>query len=99
MKTIKPSPHAWQKLASLANMAPQESTDLPLGFATRVAAACRNQSRESALAVFEWLTLRGLAVTMIILLGCMALSYQSVVDIVGGETALAGSWIESLLPL
>lgn len=73
--------------------------EMPFGFATRVVAACRDQSRESALAVFEWLTLRGLAVTMIILLGCMAFSYQSVVEVVGGETALAGSWLESLLPL
>lgn len=99
MKTIKKSQQAWPKLARLAGTAPQELAEMPLGFTTRVVASCRNQSRESALAVFEWLTLRGLAITMIILLGCMAFSYQSVADVVGGETALAGSWLESLLPL
>lgn len=99
MKTTKTSQQAWPKLAGLAGTAPQEQMEMPLGFATRVAAACRGQSRESALAVFEWLTLRGLAVTMIILLGCMAVSYESVAGVVSGETALAGSWLENLLPL
>lgn len=99
MKTTKTSQQAWPKLARLAGTAPQEQMEMPLGFATRVAAACRTQSREGALAVFEWLTLRGLAVTMIILLGSMAFSYKSVADVVGGETALAGSWLESFLPL
>ncbi len=99
MKTTKSSHQAWSKLAQLAALAPQELVEMPLGFATRVAAACRDQSRESSLAVFEWLTLRGLAVTMIILLGCMAISYESVADIVDGETALAGSWLENILPL
>lgn len=99
MKTTRTSQQAWSKLTRLAATAPPEPVEMPPWFAARVAAACRSQSRESALAVFEWLTLRGLAVTMIILLGCMAFSYQSVVDVVGGETALAGSWLESLLPL
>lgn len=99
MKPSHTSQQAWLKLSQLAATAPQEPVEIPPGFATRIAAACRSQSRESALAMFEWLTLRGLAITMIILLGCMAFSYQSVVDVVGGETALAGSWLESLLPL
>ncbi|MEY4483981.1 MAG: hypothetical protein RL693_1433 [Verrucomicrobiota bacterium] len=99
MKPSNTSQQAWSKLTQLAATAPPEPGEMPLGFATRVVAACRSQSRESALAMFEWLTLRGLAVTMIILLGCMAFSYQSVVEVVGGETALAGSWLESLLPL
>lgn len=99
MKSPRTSQQAWQKLSQLAATAPQAPEEIPFGFATRVVAACRNQSRESALAIFEWLTLRGLAVTMIILLGCMFFSYQSVVEVVGGETALAGSWLESLLPL
>lgn len=99
MKPPPTSQQAWSKLARLAATAPEDPMEIPFGFATRVVAACRDQSRESALAIFEWLTLRGLAVTMIILLGCMAFSYQSVVEVVGGETALAGSWLESLLPL
>lgn len=99
MKPNRTSQQAWLKLSQLAARAPQSLEEMPLGFATRVVAACRNQSRESALAMFEWLTLRGLAVTMLILLGSMFFTYQSVVEVVGGETALAGSWLESLLPL
>ncbi|CAN5831566.1 hypothetical protein BH11VER1_BH11VER1_04600 [soil metagenome] len=99
MKPSNTSQQAWLKLSQLAATAPQEPVEMPFGFTNRVLAACRNPSRESALAMFEWLTLRGLAVTMVILLGCMFFSYQSVADVVGGETALAGSWLESLLPL
>ena len=96
-----PSKHAWPRLAAHVNALPaaQHDVEPPLGFATRVVAQWKSNPREASVALLEWLTLRGLAVAVIILLGSAALSYDTLVGVFTGETALAGGWFDSLLTL
>jgi hypothetical protein len=77
----------------------QSDAEVPFGFATRVVAQWKTHPREVSVALLEWLTMRGLAVAVVILLGSAALSYDTLLGVFTGETALAGGWIDSLLTL
>ncbi len=90
---------AWHRLAQQAGQVPEPSREAPPGFATRVLAHWREARGESTLAMLEWLTLRGLAVALFILLGCAALGYDTLLGVFSGETGLAGGWFDSLLTL
>jgi hypothetical protein len=96
-----PAERAWPRLAARARTSPadQSAAEVPLGFATRIVAQWKSQPREASFALLEWLALRGMAVAMIILLGSAALGYDTLSGIFTGETALAGSWFDSLLTL
>jgi len=89
----------WVSLAYKASQAPEPDAEAPLGFATRVVAQWKTLPREASVALLEWLTMRGLAVAVLILLGSAALSYDTLLGIFTGETALAGGWFDSLLTL
>lgn len=91
---------AWPRLASLAAKAPADVPGMPFGFATRAVAAWSANRRETSLAAFEWLTLRGLAVAMVIFAGSAAFGYETVAEVFTGEASLVGEWIDMLpLPL
>ena len=98
-----PPERAWPRLAAHVRAsqedAPLPAADAPLGFATRVVAQWKSHPREASVALLEWLTLRGLAVAVVILLGSAALSYDTLIGVFTGETAMAGGWLDSLLPL
>jgi hypothetical protein len=93
------SERRWPTLAFLASQAPEPDAEAPFGFATRVVAQWKSHPREASVALLEWLTMRGLAVAVVILLGSAALSYDTLLGVFTGETALAGGWIDSLLTL
>jgi hypothetical protein len=92
---------AWPRLAARVRADHHTLLDeqAPLGFATRVVAQWKTHPREATVALLEWLTMRGLAVAVVILLGSAAFSYDTLLGIFTGETALAGSWFDSLLTL
>lgn len=92
---------AWPRLAATvrASATAQPDAEAPFGFATRVVAQWKTHPREASVALLEWLTMRGLAVAVVILLGSAAFSYDTLLGIFTGETALAGSWFDSLLTL
>lgn len=71
---------------------------MPFGFATRVVSGLKAQRRESTLAAFEWLTVRGLAVALVIFVGSAAFGFDTVADVFAGETSLVGGWLD-ILPL
>lgn len=97
-----PSERAWPRLATkvratqVSQAGPEEA---PFGFTTRVVAQWKTHPREASVALLEWLTMRGLAVAVLILLGSAALSYDTLLGIFTGETALAGGLLDSLLTL
>jgi hypothetical protein len=100
MKSIRPSKNAWSKVAQLAATAPAAAAEAPFGFAGRVVAAWQGNRRESTLAAFEWLTLRGLAVALLIFAGSAAFGYETVSEMFAGETSVVGGWVDMLsLPL
>jgi hypothetical protein len=94
MKPTRPSEQAWTKLARLAADAPAEPADVPFGFAGRVVAQWKSNRRESTLAAFEWLTLRGLAVALIIFVGSAAFGYETLAEVVAGETSMVSGWMD-----
>jgi hypothetical protein len=96
MKSNRPSEHAWNRLSHLAAQADAEPAELPLGFSTRVVTAWQADKRETTLAAFEWLTLRGLAVALVIFAGSAAFGYESVTGAFAGETSLVGGWLDYL---
>lgn len=99
MKAPRKTETAWPKLAKLAAQAPHEaSAGLPYGFATRVVTAWKADRRESTLAAFEWLTVRGFAIALVIFAGSAALGYDAVADAVTGDGSLVGGWVD-LLPM
>lgn len=93
--------HAWPRLAARVRTTAtaEPEAEAPFGFATRVVAQWKTHPREASVALLEWLTMRGLAVAVVILLGSAALSYDTLLGVFTGETALAGGWIDSLLTL
>ncbi|HSI63134.1 MAG TPA: hypothetical protein VLE43_08440 [Candidatus Saccharimonadia bacterium] len=93
------SEHAWPRLAARAAQTSQPDEEAPMGFATRVVAQWKTSPKEASFALLEWLTLRGLAVAVVILLGSAAFGYDTIVGVFTGETALAGGWFDSLLTL
>lgn len=99
MKTRSPLENAWNKLARLAGRAPGEALDMPFGFATRVAAAWKADRRENSLVAFEWLTLRGLAVAVLIFAGSAAFGYDTFAGVFTGEASLGGGGWLDILPL
>jgi hypothetical protein len=99
MNTNQQPNAVWSKLTRLAATAPPESADMPFGFATRVVAQWREQPREASFAMLEWLTVRGLAIAALILLGSAVIGYEAIAGVVTGETSMAGGLIESLLTL
>jgi hypothetical protein len=98
MKPTRPSEQAWNKLAQLAAEAPAEPVEVPFGFAGRVIASWKSDRRETTLAVFEWLTVRGLAVALVIFAGSAAFGYETVADVFAGETSVVSSWLD-VIPL
>jgi hypothetical protein len=100
MNAPRPSEHAWSRLSRLAAQSPPEPAEFPLGFASRVVAAWKSDHRETTLAAFEWLTLRGLAVALLIFAGSAAFGYETVSEVFTSETSLLGDWLDTLpLPL
>jgi hypothetical protein len=100
MKSTNPSAHAWSRLARLAAHASPEAGSLPYGFASRVVAAWKADRRETNLAAFEWLTLRGLAVALVIFAGSAAFGYETITSVFAGETPAVGEWLDMVsLPL
>jgi hypothetical protein len=100
MKATRPSEHAWNRLSRLAAQAPADAPDLPFGFASRVVAAWKADRRETTIAAFEWLTLRGLGVALLIFAGSAAFGYDSVSDVFAGGASLVGNWLDMFsLPL
>jgi hypothetical protein len=97
---MSPTAHktAWSKLSRLAAAAPPEALDLPFSFAMRIVAAWRSDRRENTLAAFEWLTVRGLAVAVLIFAGSAAFGYDTLAGVLDGETSLVGGWLDTLLP-
>jgi hypothetical protein len=93
------SERAWPRLAARAAQTSQPDAEAPLGFATRVVAQWKANPKQVSVPLLEWLTLRGLAVAVVILLGSAAFGYDTVVGVFTGETALAGGWFDSLLTL
>lgn len=91
--------NAWVRLARRAGEARPAPEALPYGFATRVLAQWKGGKAESPIAFLEWLTVRGLAVALFILLGSAAFGYESLIGVFTGETAIAGGWLDSLLML
>lgn len=69
---------------------------MPFGFATRAVAAWKADRRETTLAAFEWLTLRGLTVALVIFAGSAAYGYETVADVFAGETSIVGGWLDLL---
>lgn len=98
MNTPHPSTTAWSRLSRRAAQAPADTVEMPFGFATRVVAAWKADRREGTLVAFEWLTLRGLAVAMVIFAGSAAFGYDTVADVFAGETSIVGGWLDTLLP-
>ena len=96
MKSNRPAEQAWSRLASLAAHAGAEPAEVPFGFAGRVVAAWKADRRETTLAAFEWLTIRGLAVALVILVGSAAFGYDAVAGMFEGENSLAGGWLDIL---
>ncbi len=100
MKASRPSENAWSRLSRLAAPVPAENTELPFGFPSRVVAAWRANRRETTLAAFEWLTLRTLAVALLIFAGSAAFGYETLAGVITGETPLVDGWLDMLsLPL
>jgi hypothetical protein len=94
MNTIDKS---WARLARLAAQAPPDAPDLPLGFATRTAAAWVASPSEGFFASLERLTWRGLGVALVILGGCAAFGYDSLASVFSGEVTQAGTYLSDLL--
>src|SRR4051812_40684413 len=100
MKPTSSSEHTWSKLAVLAGQVPAEPATLPFGFVTRVVSAWKSDRRERTLAAFEWLTLRGLAVALVIFAGSAAFGYETVSEVFTGQSSLVGDWLDMIsLPL
>jgi hypothetical protein len=100
MNSFRPFENAWNKVAQLAAAAPADVANAPFGFASRVVAAWQANRRETTLAAFEWLTLRGLAVALLIFAGSAAFGYETVSEVFTGETSVVSGWVDMLsLPL
>ena len=100
MNSPRPSENAWNKVAQLAAAAPADAADAPFGFASRVVTAWQANRRETTLAAFEWLTLRGLAVALLIFAGSAAFGFETVSEVFTGETSVVSGWVDMLsLPL
>lgn len=89
---------AWQRLAALAASAPQEVPGLPHGLATRVVARWKERCREAELRLWEtreafaW---RGAAIAMAITFAALAANYDFLMGLWYGDTALAGSVLQT----
>ena len=90
------SENAWKKLSGLAAQAPAEETAMPPGFGTRVVARWKADRRESTLAVFEWLTLRGLAVAAVVFAALTAFGYDALAGVMAGEAPLISGWVDTI---
>ena len=99
MNNKKQSESAWTKLSHLAAYAPREEIEMPLGFSTRVIAQWRSEPREAMLTAFEWLTVRGLAVAVLILAGSAAFGYDAIASVINGDTSVTSGLVESILSL
>jgi hypothetical protein len=100
MKAPRPSDQAWSRLSRLGGPGAGENTDIPFGFASRVVAAWHANRRETTLAAFEWLTLRTLAVALIIFAGSAAFGYETLSDVITGTPPMVDGWLDMLsLPL
>ena len=100
MKAPRQSENAWNRLSRLAGPISAENTDLPFGFAGRVVAGWQANRRETTLAAFEWLTLRTLAVALLIFAGSAAFGYETLADVITGGPPVVDGWLDMLsLPL
>ena len=99
MNNREQSESAWVKLARLAATAPREEMEMPFGFSTCVISQWRSQAREATLTMFEWFTVRGLAVAMLILAGSAAFSYDAIADVINGDTPVSGGLVENIFNL
>lgn len=93
------SESAWVKLARLAATAPREEMEMPFGFPTRVIAQWRDRPREAMLSMFEWFTVRGLAVAVLILAGSAAFGYDAIAGVINGDTSVTGGLMENIFNL
>jgi hypothetical protein len=91
---MKPSEQAWNRLAPIAARAPEESADLPLGFATRTVANWKAYPGERVASMVEFFTWRGLALAMVILIGTVAIGYDAVSGFVAGDTSVTDNMVQ-----
>jgi hypothetical protein len=71
------SNEAWAKLARVAAKATVQLSEPPFGFSTRVISQWKSQTEERAWTLVEWFTWRGLAIAMLVLVGCAGLNYEA----------------------
>ncbi|HSJ02611.1 MAG: hypothetical protein ACAI34_09465 [Verrucomicrobium sp.] len=97
---------AWDRLVQRARVNPSssleaETVEPPLGFATRVLADWKEGLREGRVGTVQlWhtrevLAWRGAAIAMAITLAAVAINYDLLVGLWYGDTALAGSLLQT----
>lgn len=91
---MKPSEQAWNRLAPLAARAPEETADLPMGFATRTAANWKSHPGERVASLVEFFAWRGLALAMVILVGSVAMGYDALSGFIAGDTSLPDNMVQ-----
>jgi hypothetical protein len=92
-----PEPEPWLRLASLARRDAPEVDDFPVpyGFATRIVAAWQSERPENPWIIREAFAWRGALVAAAITLASVAINYDLLLGIWYGETALAGSLLQT----
>ncbi|MBE7537593.1 MAG: hypothetical protein HS122_04200 [Opitutaceae bacterium] len=92
---MKPtSRESWSRLVALARRAPcaePAPVEIPLGFATRVAARALSAMDKGVASLFEPLGLRALGIAAVAALVVMALSFSPVLQNLREETAAVGA--------
>lgn len=99
MNTMDPNEPAWNRLARAAARAPEESVDLPFGFATRVLSGWKSGSAERLWGTLEFFTWRGLAVAFVIVAGSMAVGYDAVSGFLSGDASLPDDMVQIISSL
>ena len=88
----------WSRLARHAAEAPAEDETLPYGFATRVVAGWQAGLAELEAGIWrtrETFAWRGAAIAMAITLAAVALNYDLLLGLWSGDTALAGTFMNT----
>lgn len=88
---------SWERLVSLARRDGPRVDDFPVpyGFATRIVAAWQSERPENPWIIREAFAWRGALVAAAITLASVAMNYDLLMGIWYGETALAGSLLQT----
>lgn len=98
MKDSPNPPSAWARLARRAADAPSPDESLPLGFATRTVANWRAGLAEIENGIWrtrETFAWRGAAIAMAITFAAVAVNYDLLLGLWNGDTALAGTFMNT----